>query len=55
MLSNTVQPIEVEEASLIGEWQGGTSLSLAKFLRQLQDSTGISLPQANDDSTPPPA
>ena len=55
MLSDTVQPIEVEEVSLIGERQGGTSLSLATLLRQLQDSTGIRLPQANDDSTTPPA
>ena len=55
MLSDTVQPIEVEEVSLIGERQGGTNLSLATLLRQLQDSTGIRLPQANDDSTPPPA
>ena len=55
MLSGTVQPIEVEEVSLIGERKGGTSLSLATLLRQLQDSTGIRLPQANDDSTPPPA
>jgi flotillin len=55
MLSGTVQPIEVEEVSLIGERKGGTSLSLATLLRQLQDSTGIRLPQANDDSTAPPA
>ena len=53
MLSDTVQPIEVEEASLIGERKGGTSLSLATLLRQLQDSTGIRLPQVNDDSIPP--
>jgi flotillin len=53
MLSDTVQPIEVEEVSLIGERKGGTSLSLATLLRQLQDSTGIRLPQADDDSTPP--
>jgi flotillin len=53
MLSDTVQPIEVEEVSLIGERKGGTSLSLATLLRQLQDSTGIRLPQVNDDSTPP--
>ena len=53
MLSGTVQPIEVEDVSLIGERKGGTSLSLATLLRQLQDSTGIRLPQANDDSTPP--
>ena len=55
MLSDTVQPIEVEEVSLIGERKGGTSLSLATLLRQLQDSTGIRLPQADDDSTPPPS
>ena len=55
MLSGTVQPIEVEEVSLIGERKGGTSLSLATLLRQLQDSTGIRLPQANDDFTAPPA
>ena len=55
MLSDTVQPIEVEEVSLIGECQGGTSLSLATLLRQLQDSTGIRLPQANDDSILPPS
>lgn len=53
MLSDTVQPIEVEEVSLIGERKGGTSLSLATLLRQLQDSTGIRLPQVNDDSIPP--
>lgn len=55
MLSDTVQPIEVEEVSLIGERKGSTSLSLATLLRQLQDSTGIRLPQADDDSTPPPS
>jgi len=53
MLSDTVQPIEVEEVSLIGERKGGTSLSLATLLRQLQDSTGIRLPQVNDNSIPP--
>ncbi len=53
MLSDTVQPIEVEEVSLIGERKGGTSLSLATLLRQLQDSTGIRLPQVNDDPIPP--
>ena len=53
MLSDTVQPIEVEEVSLIGERKGGTSLSLATLLRQLQDSTGIRLPKVNDDSIPP--
>ena len=54
MLSDNVQPIEVEEVSLIEERQGGTSLSLARLLLQPQDSTGIRLPQANDDSTAPP-
>merc|ERR1711934_427485 len=53
MLSDTVQPIKVEEVSLIGERKGGTSLSFATLLRQFQDSTGIRLPQANDDSAPP--
>ena len=53
MMSDTVQPIEVEEVSLIGERQGGTSLALAKLLNQLQDSTQIRLPKANYDSTPP--
>jgi flotillin len=44
MLSDTVQPIEVEEVNLIGEREGQINLSLATLLRQLQDSTGLRLP-----------
>ena len=43
MLSDTVQPIVVEEVNLIGERNGGTNLSLATLLKQLQESTGIRL------------
>lgn len=46
MLSDTVQPIEVEEVSLIGERDGQMNLSIATLLRQLQDSTGLRLPNA---------
>ena len=45
MLSDTVQPIEVEEVNLIGERQGQTSLSIATLLKQLQVSTGFRLPE----------
>ena len=48
MLSETVQPIEVEEVTLIGEREGQVNLSLATLLRQLQDSTGVRL--LNNDS-----
>jgi len=48
MLSETVQPIEVEEVTLIGEREGQVNLSLATLLRQLQDSTGLRL--LNNDS-----
>ena len=41
MLSDTVQPIEVEEVALIGERDGQMNLSIATLLRQLQDSTGL--------------
>ena len=51
MLSGTVQPIEVEEVTLIGEREGQVNLSLATLLRQLQDSTGIRLMQNNSDSS----
>lgn len=51
MLSETVQPIEVEEVTLIGEREGQVNLSLATLLRQLQDSTGIRL--MNNDSDAP--
>ena len=45
MLSDTVQPIEVEEVALIGERDGQMNLSIATLLRQLQDSTGLSINQ----------
>ena len=44
MLSDTVQPVEVEEVSLIGEKEGGTTLTIATLLKQLQQSTGLKLP-----------
>ena len=50
MLSETVQPVEVEEVTLIGEREGQVNLSLATLLKQLQDSTGIRLLQ--NDSEP---
>ena len=45
MLSDTVQPIEVEEVNLIGEREGQSSLSIATLLKQLQVSTGFRLPE----------
>ena len=48
MLSDTVQPIVVEEVNLIGERNGGTNLSLATLLKQLQESTGIRLTPGSD-------
>jgi flotillin len=45
MLSDTVQPIEVEEVNLIGERQGQSNLSIATLLKQLQVSTGLRLPE----------
>ena len=45
MLSDTVQPIEIEEVALIG--RGRVNESLATLLRQLQQSTGLSLNQAS--------
>ena len=51
MLSDTVQPIEVEEVSLIGERDGQMNLSIATLLRQLQDSTGLRLPNAGDTAS----
>ena len=44
MLSDTVQPVEVEEVSLIGEKEGGSTLTIATLLKQLQQSTGLKLP-----------
>ncbi|AII49254.1 flotillin [Synechococcus sp. KORDI-52] len=44
MLSDTVQPVEVEEVSLVGEQPGGTTLTIATLLKQFQKSTGLKLP-----------
>ena len=44
MLSDTVQPIEVEEVNLIGEREGQSNLSLATLLKQFQETTGLRLP-----------
>ena len=44
MLSDTVQPIEVEEVNLIGEREGHANLSLATLLKQFQETTGLRLP-----------
>ena len=52
MLSDTVQPVEIEEVTLIGERDGQSNLSLATLLRQLQDSTGIRLLQEPESSAP---
>jgi len=51
MLSDTVQPVTVEEVTLIGERDGQSNLSLATLLRQLQDSTGIRLLQQPEQSS----
>jgi flotillin len=45
MLSDTVQPIEVEEINLIGEGEGQSNLSIATLLKQFQSSTGFRLPE----------
>ena len=44
MLSETVQPVEVEEVNLVAQKDGSTTLSLAALLKQLQESTGFRLP-----------
>ena len=44
MLSDTVQPIEVEEVNLVAQKDGGNTLSIATLLKQLQNSTGLQLP-----------
>lgn len=44
MLSDTVQPVEVEEVSLVGEKSGGSTLTIATLLKQLQQSTGLRMP-----------
>ena len=46
MLRDTVQVIKVEEVSLIGEREGGTSLLIAILLTQRQTSTGFRLAEA---------
>ena len=50
MLSDTVQPVEVEEVSLIGEKAGGTTLTIATLLKQLQQSTGLKLPVQSSET-----
>ena len=50
MLSDTVQPIEVEEVALIGEREGQINLSIATLLRQPQNCTGLRITQS-DGST----
>ena len=49
MLSDTVQPIEVEEVNLIGERDGQGNLSLATLLKQFQESTGLRLPVSDPE------
>ena len=44
MLSDTVQPVEVEEVSLVAEKSAGSTLTIATLLKQLQQSTGLKLP-----------
>ena len=49
MLSDTVQPIEVEEVNLIGERDGQANLSLATLLKQFQEPTGLRLPVSDPE------
>ena len=51
MLSDTVQPVEVEEVSLVGEKSGGSTLTFATLLKQLQQTTGLELPIKSAEST----
>ena len=51
MLSDTVQPFEVEEVSLVGEKSGGSTLTFATLLKQLQQTTGLELPIKPAEST----
>ena len=44
MLSDTVQPVEVEEVSLVAEKSAGSTLTIATLLKQLQQTTGLKLP-----------
>ena len=50
MLSDTVQPVEVEEVSLVAEKSAGSTLTIATLLKQLQQSTGIKLPIKSAES-----
>ena len=52
MLSETVQPVEVEEVNLIAQKDGSNTLSIATLLKQLQESTGLQLP-INPSKTEP--
>ena len=51
MLIDTVQPVEVEEVSLVGEKSGGSTLTIATLLKQLQQSTGLRLPIKSAESS----
>ena len=51
MLSDTVQPVEVEEVSLVGEKSGGSTLTIATLLKQLQQTTGFKLPIKSAESS----
>ena len=54
MLSDTVQPIVVEEVNLIAEREGRSNLSLATLLKQIQESTGLRItnsPAGEDQSS----
>ena len=50
MLSDTVQPVEVEDVSLVGEKSGGSTLTFATLLKQLQQTTGLELPIKSAES-----
>ena len=52
MLSETVQPIEVEEVNLVAQKDGGNTLSIATLLKQLQESTGLRLPSTTPQPDP---
>ena len=51
MLSDTVQPVEVEEVSLVAEKSAGSTLTIATLLKQLQQSTGLKLPIKAEESS----
>ena len=52
MLSETVQPIEVEEVNLVAQKDGGNTLAIATLLKQLQESTGLRLPSTTPQPDP---